>query len=94
MKRALILLAVMIMAVSMTTAVWAETLPEEGANVPADGTYENEEEPDVIPDGWSEDKGQYYVSGQPVTGFFRVDGELYFADENGNVLKGKRWFFP
>ena len=40
MKRALILLAVMIMAVSMTTAVWAETLPEEGANVPADGTYE------------------------------------------------------
>ena len=90
MKRALILLAVMIMAVSMTTAVWAETLPEEGANVPADGTYENEEEPDVIPDGWSEDKGQYYVSGQPVTGFFRVDGELYFADENGNVLKGNQ----
>ena len=91
-RRILAIIPLMLcLMVTFSPAAWAEDAP--GSDAPAAGvaTEAAETTEDVtIPDGWNEDHSCYYQDGKPVTGIFTVDGDTYYADEEGSVATGTR----
>lgn len=89
-----------IMTLSIISASSEKVLASENLNVQInvvevvgdnepDSTVAEETTEETLLNGWNSEKTSYYVNGEKVTGFNKIDNKLYYFKSNGKLYKKK-----